>query len=133
MNATQPTDTAAIERREHTALPWKAYKGGPGDDNWFVAQDSGDGVAKYGTAITGWGRVQQSRADAELIAEAVNSHAALEAERDALREAASSALSFFEQYKERHIVPADFYGALAELRKVLKGESNGGRSNSTSE
>jgi hypothetical protein len=39
-----------------------------------------------------------------------------------LREALERALTFFEQYKERHLVSAHFYAALADMRKALKGD-----------
>lgn len=64
---------------EHSPLPWRAYLSAGGDSdgsNWFVAQDHGE-VHAYGSSVTGWGCVQQSKADAELIVRAVNNHEAL--------------------------------------------------------
>jgi hypothetical protein len=67
-------------------LPWRAYY--DSDGKWFVGRDTGE-KSDYGTAVTGWGSVRQSEADAKLIALAVNTHAtliaALEDEFEALR------------------------------------------------
>src|ERR1051326_1711266 len=65
-------------------------------------------------------RVAQQAANAELIVAAVNAYSAPSDTEQRLREALERALMFFEQYKERHLVSAYFYAALADMRKAVK-------------
>lgn len=55
-----------------TPTPWYAIQ--EEDGAYSVASTpNGD----YGTSVTGWGRVRQTKADAEFIVQACNSHAGL--------------------------------------------------------
>lgn len=62
------------EKQEHSKLPWRVYPESKG--RFFVAEDHGPSH-KYATAVTGWGCVTQSKANANFIAVACNSFDAL--------------------------------------------------------